>query len=80
MSRLFLASLLFICSPAEMDAKEDLRLMSACNHNIIANSSMSWWGAWLNPDKGKQVIGPKRWYPEKKFDALEIIPDDWIKV
>jgi len=63
-----------------LDAAEDLRLMSACKHNMIANSSLSWWGAWLNQGKNKHVVGPKRWYPEKQFNDLEIIPDNWIKV
>lgn len=42
-------------------AHEDLRLMSACNHQIIANSSFSWWGAWLNNDKNKRIIYPDKW-------------------
>ena len=51
---------------------QDMYLMSMCNHNIIANSSFSWWGAWLNNHKDKIVVSPK-------WDE-EIIPEEWIQV
>ena len=60
---------------------EDMFLMARCRHNIIANSSYSWWGAWLNPAKDKRVIAPARWFTPDKLAAcnvLDIYPDDWI--
>lgn len=56
---------------------EDIYLMSLCKNNITANSSFSWWGAWLNKNKEKIVISPKQWYVSKKTN---IICDDWIKL
>jgi hypothetical protein len=63
------------------DELEDLWLMSYCKNNIIANSSFSWWGAWLNTDKDKKVITPKKWYGDwVNIDMNEIIPENWIKI
>jgi hypothetical protein len=59
------------CTP-----QEDIYLMSLCRNNITANSSFSWWGAWLNKNKEKIVISPKQWYVSKETN---IICDDWIK-
>lgn len=60
-------------------AFEDLQLMSQCKHHIIANSSFSWWGAWLSSYKEKIVFAPKQWCKNKK-KIEDIIPSDWIKV
>lgn len=60
----------------------DLFLMSLCNDNAIANSSFSWWGAWLNKNKNKKVYYPETWFGKSKseFDTKDLIPDSWIKI
>jgi glycosyl transferase family 11 len=57
-------------------AYEDLRLMYSCKHHIIANSSFSWWGAWLNNAANKIVIAPTRWF--RTLENKDIIPPEWI--
>jgi len=60
---------------------EDIYLMQRCRHNIIANSSFSWWGGWLNDNPDKIVIAPKRWFHNKESnDETEIVPTDWIRI
>jgi hypothetical protein len=60
-------------------AFNDLRLMAACSHQIIANSSFSWWGAWLNTNPSKTVIAPSKWFVNKR-DTKTLIPNSWITV
>lgn len=59
---------------------EDMRLMSLCTHNIIGNSSFSWWGAWLNANPDKRVTGPARWFGDPKLSNPDILPDGWAKI
>lgn len=56
----------------------DLVLMSHCRHHIIANSSFSWWGAWLGKHENGIVIAPKTWYNDSSFQAGHILPSSWI--
>ena len=58
----------------------DMFLMSQCKHNIIANSSFSWWAAWLNGNANKVVIAPRTWFNDPKFYQDDIIPDEWVKI
>lgn len=59
------------------DSWQDMMLMSLCRHNIICNSTFSWWGAWLNANPEKRVIAPSRWLADT--DMPYIIPETWIK-
>ena len=59
---------------------EDLYLMSQCRNNIIANSSFSWWGAWLNSYHDKIIIAPKKWFDKGFKDTQDVIPSEWIRI
>lgn len=58
----------------------DLQLMSLCRHNIIANSSFSWWGAWLNTNANKIVIAPQKWFQCGSMISKDIIPNSWLQI
>ena len=59
---------------------EDMRLMSLCQHNIIGNSSFSWWAAWLNQTPGRRVAGPAKWFGDPKLSNPDIFPHDWLRI
>jgi hypothetical protein len=57
-----------------------LELMSLCRHNIIANSTFSWWAAWLNRNPGKIVVSPRSWHKTVDPDGPDIIPEGWERM
>jgi hypothetical protein len=60
---------------------QDMYVMSQCKNNIIANSSFSWWGAWLNNNPKKVVISPSKWFGDHvNINQSDIIPSKWIKI
>ncbi len=62
------------------DEMTDLYLMSMCSDHVIANSSFSWWGAWLNKNKDKKVIAPKKWFGAGGMSDKDIVPETWTKI
>ena len=61
-----------------LDKYEDLKLMSSCDYHVIANSSYSWWGAWLSGQR--LVVAPKQWFSDPSIDYSDIVPERWVKL
>jgi hypothetical protein len=58
----------------------DMQLISLCKHNVIANSSFSWWGAWLNKKPEKIVVAPVKWFNDDTVNTKDIVPETWHKI
>ncbi len=73
---------IYVNKKHKLTSYEELIVMSHCKHDIIANSTYSWWGAWLNSNKDKIVIGPREWFLSKDDtnSGLNIMPESWIKL
>ena len=74
------ANIFFIDWNKRKNSYVDMQLMSMCKHNIIANSTFSWWGAWLNNFREKMVISPKEWFTVTEWNKNAIVPASWIAV
>ncbi|KKR32411.1 MAG: Glycosyl transferase, family 11 [Parcubacteria group bacterium GW2011_GWF2_39_8b] len=72
-------SIIFVSNPLIPDY-EELMLMSLCKHNITANSTFSWWAAWLNANPNKIVVAPKKWFVDETKYNDDLIPENWIKL
>jgi hypothetical protein len=68
---------IFVEGNDDFSSHEDLRLMAACQHHIIANSSFSWWGAWLNPNPEKVVVAPRHWHLSAERMYPDLLPPAW---
>ena len=62
------------------DSWQDMFLMTQCSGNIIANSTFSWWGAWLNGNNSKLVVAPKVWCNVPSYNVSRLVPDSWIRL
>jgi hypothetical protein len=71
----------FIRVNPHLDDWEQMLLMSLCEHNIIANSTFSWWGAYLNSNVEKIVCYPDQWFsPKANKDTSDLFLEDWVKI
>ena len=76
----FLPKDTYFVSKHKFNSAQEIVLMSLCKDNIIANSSFSWWGAWLNQNKDKKVIAPKRWTRSVLAVNPSIAPNNWERI
>lgn len=76
----FLKKVEFIIDENDKKSSQDLFLMSYCKHNIIANSSYSWWAAWLNINREKIVVAPEIWFKKSNVQSPDLLPESWIKI
>jgi hypothetical protein len=73
--------IIFVDHTNDDNAYEDMYMMSRCQHNIIANSGLSFWGGWLNEHADKIVIAPKQWFRNQTFNQnFDLLPADWLRI
>jgi len=77
-SNLKINNVTYVTCNSGVDSWKDMYLMSLCKHNIVANSTFSWWGAWLNKNRDKIVISPSRFL--KDDISTDVYPNSWIKI
>jgi hypothetical protein len=79
---LFKNSIIVSTNNIGVDSWRDLYLMSQCKHQIIANSTFSWWGAWLNENQHKNIISPTNWFSNKELNDStgDLIPETWVRL
>lgn len=70
----------FVNGNDSTQASADLHLMSLCRHHVVANSSFSWWGAWLAEQAGQMVLAPKRWFRTPELDDRDLVPARWERI
>ena len=75
---LLIENAIYVDFNSGINSWQDMYLMTQCNHHIIANSTFSWWGAWLDKHTNKVVVAPSRWFSFMGHD--EIVPPEWIRV
>lgn len=73
-------SMLLVDHNTGINSFNDMRLMSLADHNIIANSTFSWWGAWLNQNPNKIVVSPRNWFQSPKMNSSDVCPSDWVRI